>query len=144
MFEIVPLKTVRKIKTLWTKKMWKKWQNQKNSYYLIMLQKLSKCEVKAWLCWKLFILPPLSDFMWNYILGNSNISLCSRNFQNVKLRLDFIEIWWFYRHSEFGWNHILANSNSPKMSFLAIQEVLNFDFSKFQVPNIQKFKFKSL
>ena len=24
------------------------------------------------------------------------VSLCSRNFQNAKLRLDFVEIWWFY------------------------------------------------
>ena len=30
------------------------------------------------------------------------------------------------------WNPILANSNGPKMSFLAILEGLNFDFSKFE------------
>ena len=29
------------------------------------------------------------------------IALCSRNFQNVKLRLDFFEIKSFYRHSNF-------------------------------------------
>ena len=34
-------------------------------------------------------------------------------FQNVKLKLDFVEIWSFYRHSDFTWNQILANSNSP-------------------------------
>ena len=28
-------------------------------------------------------------------------TLCSRNFQNVKLRLDFVEISSFYRHSNF-------------------------------------------
>ena len=42
-------------------------------------------------------------------------SLCSRNFQNVKLRLDFVEIWLFYRHSDFTWNQILANSKGTKM-----------------------------
>ena len=59
-------------------------------------------------------------------------ALCSRNFQNVKLRLDFVEIWSFYRHSDFTWNHILGNSNSPKMLILTISEVLNFDFSQFE------------
>ena len=46
--------------------------------------------------------------------------LCSRNFQNVKLRLDFVEIWSFYRHSDSTWNRwnpILANSNGHKMAF---------------------------
>ena len=47
-------------------------------------------------------------------------TLCSRNFQNVKLRLDFFEIWSFYCNSDFTWNQILVNSNGPKMSFLAI------------------------
>ena len=59
-------------------------------------------------------------------VNNERIGLCSRNFQNVKLRLDFVEIWWFYRHSDFAWNHILANSNGPKMSFMAILETQNF------------------
>ena len=36
-----------------------------------MLQKLSKCEVKTWLCWNLIISPPLR-FTWNHILANSN------------------------------------------------------------------------
>ena len=39
-------------------------------------------------------------------------SLCSRNFQNVKLRLDFVEIWSFYCYCNFTWN-LLVNSNSP-------------------------------
>ena len=40
-----------------------------------MLQKLSKCEVKAWLCWNLIIVlysHSHSDFMQNPILVNSN------------------------------------------------------------------------
>ena len=56
------------------------------------------------------------------------IALCSRNFQTVKLRLDFVEIWQFYRHSDFVWSHILANSNGPSLSFMAILETLNFEF----------------
>ena len=44
-------------------------------------------------------------------------SLCSRNFQNEKLMLDFVEIWSFYRHSSFTWNQVLANSNRPKCYF---------------------------
>ena len=49
--------------------------------------------------------------------------LCSRNIQNVKLRLDFVDILSFYRHSDFTWN-----SNSPKRSFLTISETLIFEF----------------
>ena len=64
-----------------------------------MLQKLSKCEVKAWFCSHLII----------------------------------------YRHSDFTWNQILAKSISPKMSFLAILQVLNFDFSKFEQLSSPKF-----
>ena len=56
-----------------------------------MLQNLSKCEVKAWLCWNLL----------------------------------------FYCHSDFMWNQILVNSDGQKLSFLAILEVLNFDFEPF-------------
>ena len=55
--------------------------------HFTMLQKVSKCEVKAWLCWNLIILPRLT-----------------------------------------AWNHILVDSNCLKMLFLAILEVLNFDF----------------
>ena len=68
-------------------------------------------------------------------------TLCSRNFQNVKLRLDFVERS-FYRHSEFTWNPILAYSNRWKMSFLAMLELLNFDFfffSEFEQVSSPKF-----
>ena len=57
-----------------------------------MLQKLSKFEVKPWLCWNLIILPPLR----------------------------------FYVKSNFG---IFKRS---KKSFLAILEVLNFEFGQFE------------
>ena len=58
-----------------------------------MLQKLSKCEVKAWLYYYLISLMPLRY----YVKSN------------------------------------LANSNSQEMSFLAILEVLNFEFDKFEL-----------
>ena len=80
-----------------------------------------------------------------FVNGKSWKALCSRNFQNVKLRLNFVEIWSFYHHSVFMWNQILANSNGPKMLFFG-----NFRGSEFwflvnltnvQVPNLPKFKF---
>ena len=68
----------------------------------------------------------LSKYLLRYF------SLCSRNFQNVELRLDFDEIWSFYRLSDFTWNQILMNSNGPKMLILTILKFLNFDFCKFE------------
>ena len=59
-------------------------------------------------------------------------ALCSRNVQNVNFRLHSVEILQSYCHSNFTWNQILGNSNGQKMSFLAILEFLNFDFSKFE------------
>ena len=90
-----------------------------------MLQKLSKCEVKACLCWNLIILPPLRFYGKSsfgkfkrsknviFLLSRNPLHvtitqiwwkrkttfpLCSRNFQNVKLRLVFVEIRSFYLH----------------------------------------------
>ena len=74
-----------------------RWMDIKRStYHYTMLQKLSKCEVKAWLCLYLIILQPL----------------------------------WF-----------CVNSYGPKLSILAILEVLSFDFGKFEQfssPNFTK------
>ena len=69
----------------------------------------------------------------------NQFALCSRNFQNVKLRIDFVQLQSFYHHSNFTWNHILGNSNSPKMFILTCLEVLNFDFSKFEQISSPKF-----
>ena len=79
--------------------------------------------------------------LWKTMLDSRQvtIALCSRNFENVKLRLDFVEIWSFYRLCDFTWNQILVNSNSPKKSFLTILEVLEFDFSKFEQLSGPKF-----
>ena len=49
-------------------------ENPKISTLCTMLQKLSKCEVKAWLCWSFY---RHSDFTWNQFLVNSNSSKMS-------------------------------------------------------------------
>ena len=67
-----------------------------------------------------FFLPV--EFIYNFFL----FALCSRNFQNVKLVLDFVDIWSFYHLSDLTWNPILAHLNGDKMWFLAILETLNF------------------
>ena len=38
----------------------------KNKHHSTMLQKLSKCEVKTWLCWNLILLPPLRFYVKSY------------------------------------------------------------------------------
>ena len=80
-------------------------------------------------------------------LGMPNITLCSRNFQNVKLRFDFVEKS-FYRHLDFTGNQILVNLNGPKLLILTIFEILNFEFSiiraTFKSQIYQKFKVQSL
>ena len=57
-----------------------------------MLQKLSKCEVKAGLCWNLWS-NRHSDFMWNQILANSNSPKMSfLQFQRLRT-LNFGKFW---------------------------------------------------
>ena len=53
-------------------------------------------------------------------------TLCSRNLQNVKLRLDFVEVWSFSRHSDITWKPILANSKCSKKAIFG-----NFRDSEF-------------
>ena len=50
--------------------------------------------------------------------------LCSRNFQNVKLRLHGVGVLRFYCHSNFTWNQILLNWNGQKCDFWQFQGVL--------------------
>ena len=70
-------------------------------------------------------------FLWDNIDFHCPLkptrALCSRNFQNVKLKLDFVEMIilppvWFYVKSNFG------EFKRSKMSFLAIWETQNFEF----------------
>ena len=62
-----------------------------------------------------------------------------QNFQNEKLRLDYVEIWsflpplWFYVKSYFG------QFKRSKSVILVFLEVLNFDFSKFEQLSSPKF-----
>ena len=79
------------------------------------------------------------ESVFGWLRKKANYTLCSRNFQNVKLRLDFVEIWSFYLHSDFTWNPILANSNGPKILILTIFKGLNFYFSKFELLSRPKF-----
>ena len=62
-------------------------------------------------CWVAKMSSLLFAIYWK---KNRTSSLCSINYQNWKLRLDFVEIWSFYWHSVF-YKKSLANSNSPKM-----------------------------
>ena len=91
--------------------------------------------------------------------GKQIYALYSRNFQNVKLRLDFVKIWQFYSHSDFAWNQIgkfkgsknfifgnfrdskpwkLVNSGVescsklPKITFLELLNSPKFDFTQSQ------------
>ena len=110
-------------------------------YDITMVQKLSNCEVKVH---NTRIYLPL-NFAWKQFLAKYNVSnsLCSRNFQSVKLRLDFVENLSFYRFSDFKWNQTLVNSDGLKMLFLPILEVLKFDFCKFEplsIPIFTKFQ----
>ena len=89
---------------------WTQWMT------VMLNQMLLSTRTISWMFWEM------------HIITMVRIALCSRNLQNVKLRLDFVEIWSFNRHSDFTWNQILVNSNSPKMSFLAILDTLMFEF----------------
>jgi len=78
-----------------------------------MLQKLSKCEVKAWLCWNLIILPPIRFYV-------------KSNFGEFKL---FKNVFWVsnVKGSEFWFWYIWATFKSPI-----------YQNSKFRVSKIAK------
>ena len=111
-------------------------QDNERSY---LVKELRSPTVVMYYCCKLWVYAKwfLHTVIRTYRMIGS--ALCSRIFQNVKLRLEFVEIWSFYRLSDFTWNQIMGNSNGPKMSFLPISEVLNFDFSKFGTWKLLKF-----
>ena len=93
-------------------------------YYFTMLQKLSKCEVKAWLCWDLIILPPLRFYVKsnfgkfkrskNVIFGNCRASEL-RNL--VNLALDCAQI---YQKSKFRSSKIVKNNIFEPFEFTKI------------------------
>ena len=69
--------------------------------------------------------------VWRHGLHLIPCALCSRNFQNVKLRQHGMEILKFACHADFTWNQILVNSNCQKCHLWHL-EVLNLNFSKFE------------
>ena len=80
-----------------------------------MLQKLSKCEVKAWLCWNLMILPPLWFCMKKLYFGEFKWSI-DGNFRDAKL-------WILVNLEHECCSNLLKNQNSEplklaKMTFL--------------------------
>ena len=55
-------------------------------HYFTMLQKFSKCEVKAWLCWNLIILPPLIFYeKSNFGELKRSINVIFGNFRDSRL-----------------------------------------------------------
>ena len=70
-------------------------------------------------------------FYWKQMRAQKSwtFTLCSRNCEvKAWLCLNLL----FCRHLDFTWNQILINSNSLKMSFSAILELLNCDFTQFE------------
>ena len=69
------------------------WSLKAVDYPATMLQKVSKCEVKPWLCWNLIILLPL----WFYVKTNFGEVQQSKNviFVNSTEFLNF-EFWYIW------------------------------------------------
>ena len=80
------------------------------------------------------------NFKWIYFKNYSVYTpLCSRNFQIVKLRLDFVEIWSFYCHSDFTWNPFRGIRTVQKCYFWQVLEFEQLSSPKFT--KIQSSKF---
>ena len=115
-------KFLEHIAMLWNKR--PKLRKMRKSYKGTMLQKLSKCEVKAWLCWDLIILPPLRFYVKsnfgkfkrskNVIFGNCRASEL-RNL--VNLALDCAQI---YQKSKFRSSKIVKNNIFEPFEFTKI------------------------
>ena len=80
-------------------------------HHSTMLQKLSKCEVKAWLCWDLIILPPLRFYVKSNFVE-------FRRFKNV--------IFGNFRGSQFGFYQIWATSKSQNLPKIQSSESLKW------------------
>ena len=107
------------------------------SYTYTMLQKISKCEVKAWLCWSLIILPALRFYVKsnlgefkrckNVILANLKtlnfeflvhlgLESCS-NVLKSKLKTSKIAKNYIFGPFELAKMTFLHRLNSPKLDF---------------------------
>ena len=116
-----------------------------------MLQKFSKCEVKAWLCWNLIIVPPLQF----YVKSNLGKVKWSKNVIFGNLRDSELWIWinvelescsnllkWKFRTSRIAKNDISRLFDHTKIWFhiklewrynyqISTKSILNFAFWKF-------------
>ena len=85
-----------------------------------MLQKLSKCEVMAWLCWNLIILLPLSFYVKSHFSKfKQSKNVIFGNFRDSELRI-------------FGLGHENQNSEALKLQKMIFLDRLNspkFDFT---------------
>ena len=93
------------------------------TYIYTMLQKLSKCEVKASLCWNLIILPPLRFYVKsNY--GESNQSKNVNFAILMVLNLDVSKFEQFFK-SQINQNSKFRSSNIAKNDIFGL-----FEFTK--------------
>ena len=101
------------------------------SNYSTMLQKLSKCEVKAWLCWNLIIFRQ-SYLTWNEISVNSDGPKMLIFTILEVLNFDFSK---FEQLSRPKFTKILSSESLqlPKMTFLDSLNSSKFDFAKIGV-----------
>ena len=123
----------------------------KSIWHHTMLQELSKCEVNAWLCWKLIILPPLHFYVEsNFGEFEQSKNAIFGNFRDSRLWILVnlgLESWFNLLKSIFRTSKIAKNDNFwlfeiPKTVFhvksewrcndqIAIKSSLNFTFWKF-------------
>ena len=68
-----------------------------------MLQKLSKCEVKTWLCWNLIILPPLRFYVKSNLVSSNGTKMSFLPIFEV-LNFDFSKLW-TWKLLKFTKNH---------------------------------------
>ena len=87
-----------------------------------MLQKLSKCEVKAWLCWNSIILPPLRFYV------KSNFGKFKRS-NDVILAISGTQNFEFWKLLKFTKNQNWEPLKLSKMTFLDHLNSPKFDFT---------------
>ena len=76
-----------------------------------MLQKLSKCEVKAWLCWNLMILLPLRFYM------KSNFGKFKRSKMSFMAILETLDLEFLVNvELESCWNLLKSEFRASKMA----------------------------
>ena len=101
-------------------------------YKSTMLQKLSKCEVKAWLCWNLIILLPL----WFYVKSNFGEFKWSKNiiFSNFRgSEFSFCYIWASFKSQIYQKFKLQSIQNCQKWHFLDRLNSPKFNSRKFWV-----------